>query len=131
MKDRRFRTSQLSLAESTRLRKAMYRLSLYSDIYGITAQESAHEAESDEEIELEVEEAQQLRKGFFNCFTTPELREIQRVDFFLRRMLAGVTGHSPDSQTSEHYHYHLYPTPLIISPYSRRLGSLLNLLQSF
>jgi hypothetical protein len=109
----------------------MYRLSLFSDIYGITAQESAHEAESDEEIELEVEEAQQLRKGFFNCFATPELREIQRVDFFLRRMLAGVTGHSPDSQTSEHYHYHLYPTPLIISPYSRRLGSLLNLLQSF
>ncbi|OJA17762.1 hypothetical protein AZE42_04860 [Rhizopogon vesiculosus] len=111
MKNRRFQTSQLSLAESTRFQKAMYRLTLFSAIYGIESPRLV-EDDSDEGLELAVEEAQNLRKSFFSCFTTPELREIQRVDFFLRGMLAGVTGHSPDSRTIVDWAvYSIYAAP--------------------
>lgn len=106
MKDRKFKTSQLSLEESTRFQKALYRLTLFSEVYGVNAYDSALQPDSEEELELSVEEAQK-RKGFFNSFTTPELREIQRVELFLRGTLAGVSGRPPDSQIGERKHFHL------------------------
>ncbi|KAG1738355.1 uncharacterized protein EDB91DRAFT_1138333 [Suillus paluster] len=87
MKDRRFKTSQLFLAESTRFQKAMYRLCLFSAVYGREAYESGSDTDS-EEMESELQEAQTLRKDFFGSFSTPELREIQRVESFLREILA-------------------------------------------
>jgi len=130
MKDRRFKTSQLSWEESTRFQKALYRLALFSAVYGLDAYVSLPEADSDDELEATIEEAKKLRKGFFNSFTTPELREIQRVDSFLRGILAGVSGHSPDSISSEPEQWHLYSTPLIVSPSSSRFGGFLGILQS-
>ncbi|KAG0706517.1 hypothetical protein DFH29DRAFT_1066851 [Suillus ampliporus] len=88
MKDRRSETSRLSLAESMRFQRAMYRLCLFSAVYGCTANMSAAEANS-------VREAQKLRKGFFGRFSTPELREIQKVEVFLRGIIART-----DVQTS-------------------------------
>ncbi|KAG1779110.1 hypothetical protein EV702DRAFT_1090203 [Suillus placidus] len=89
MKDRRFKTSQLSLPESTRFQKAMYRLSLFSAVYGYNAYESAIEPDLDqEEMGLALEEAKTLRKGFFGSLSTPELRDIQRIETFLRGIIA-------------------------------------------
>ncbi|KAG1750068.1 hypothetical protein EDB19DRAFT_1677713 [Suillus lakei] len=93
MKDRRLKTSQLSLAESTRFQKAMYRLCLFSAVYGRYAYESAFEPDSDqEEIDSALEEAKALRKGFFGSFSTPELRDIQRIETFLRGIIARAEG---------------------------------------
>ncbi|KAG1748837.1 uncharacterized protein EDB91DRAFT_1311765 [Suillus paluster] len=93
MKDRRYATSQLSSAESTRFQRAMYRLCLFSIVYGLTAYKSAPEANSN--IILAVREARKLRKGFFGNFPTPELREIQRVGEFLRGILARTNARPP------------------------------------
>lgn len=93
MKDRRFKTSQLSLVESTRFQKAMYRLSLFSAVYGRNAYESNIETDSDEEeIDSALEEAKKLRKGFFGSLSTPELRDIQRIETFLRGIVARAEG---------------------------------------
>ncbi|KAG2107252.1 uncharacterized protein F5147DRAFT_698279 [Suillus discolor] len=93
MKDRRFKTSQLSLAESTKFQKAMYRMSLFSAVYGRNAQESAIGSDSDqEEIDSALEEAKTLRKGFFRSFSTPELRDIQWVETFLRGVITRGEG---------------------------------------
>ncbi|KAG1804713.1 uncharacterized protein HD556DRAFT_1325702 [Suillus plorans] len=93
MKDRRFKTSQLSLAESTRFQKAMYRMSLFSAVYGCNAHESAIGSDSDqEEIDSALEEAKTLRKGFFGSLSTPELRDIQWVETFLRGVITRDYG---------------------------------------
>lgn len=93
MKDRRYKTSQLSLVESTRFQKAMYRLSLFSAVYGHNAYESNIETDSDEEeIDSALEEAKKLRKGFFGSLSTPELRDIQRIETFLRGIIARAEG---------------------------------------
>jgi len=93
MKDRRFKTSQLSLAESTRFQKAMYRLSLFSAVYGRNAYELAIDSESDqEEIDSALRAAFSQRQGFFGSFSTPELRDIQRVETFLRGIIARAEG---------------------------------------
>lgn len=93
MKDRRFKTSQLSLVESTRFQKAMYRLSLFSAVYGHNAYESAIDPDSDQdEIESVLQKAFSLRKGFFRSLSTPELRDIQKIETFLRRIIARAEG---------------------------------------
>ncbi|KAG1821092.1 uncharacterized protein BJ212DRAFT_1337358 [Suillus subaureus] len=110
MKDRTFKTSQLSLAESTRFQKVMYRLSLFSAVYGHNAYGSAIDPDSDEEeIDLALKEAFSLRKGFFRSFSTPKLRDIQRIETFLRGIIARAEGFDftmipPATREREHRH---------------------------
>ncbi|KAG1841147.1 hypothetical protein DFJ58DRAFT_809095 [Suillus subalutaceus] len=116
MKDRRFKTSQLSLAESTRFQKAMYRLSLFSAVYGHNGYESAVDPDSDqEEIDSALTEAFSLRKGFFGSFSTPELRDIQRVETFLRGIIARAEGFDftmiPSATYSPESSFMLYCAP--------------------
>lgn len=116
MKDRRFKTSQLSLAESTRFQKAMYRLCLFSAAYGCKAYQSVLEPDSDlEEVESALEAARTLRKGFFDSFSTPELRDIQRVEMFLRGIIARAEGDCfttiPPATYSPESSYALYCAP--------------------
>jgi hypothetical protein len=71
----------------------MYRLSLFSAVYGHNAYESNIETDSDEEeIDSALEEAKKLRKGFFGSLSTPELRDIQRIETFLRGIIARAEG---------------------------------------
>jgi hypothetical protein len=84
----------------------MYRLALFSTVYGRFAAES--DAEEEEELESKIEEYQKRSKDFFDCFTTPELREMQRVEVFLREILAGISDDHPESLTGKHEYYHWY-----------------------
>ncbi|KAG2126739.1 hypothetical protein BD769DRAFT_1461894 [Suillus cothurnatus] len=130
MKDRRFKTSQLSLAESTRFQKAMYRLSLFSAVYGRNAYELAIDSESDqEEIDSALRAAFSQRQGFFGSFSTPELRDIQRVEAFLRGIIARAEGFDftmiPPVTYNPQSSFMIYCAPHdVIDVYKGGLGSL-------
>ncbi|KAG0706519.1 hypothetical protein DFH29DRAFT_901495 [Suillus ampliporus] len=90
----------------------MSRMYLFSAVYGLTAYKSAPEANSD--ITLAVREAQKLRKGFFCSFSTQELQEIEKVEVFLRGIVAGTNFQNPlieREPTSYRLSYALYCTP--------------------
>lgn len=94
----------------------MYRLSLFSAVYGRNAYESDIEPDSDEEeIDSALEEAKILRKGFFGSLSTPELRDIQRIETFLRGIIAraeGVYFSTIPPATCERKYLHSIPTHL-------------------
>ncbi|KAF9220579.1 hypothetical protein BS17DRAFT_786780 [Gyrodon lividus] len=90
-KDCRFQSSRLSAVESCRFHRALYRLSLYSSTYGQDAYPNEDFVEDAEDIDPAIDgklsEALQLREKFFDTFSTPELREIQRLTEFLHEII--------------------------------------------
>ncbi|KIJ60910.1 hypothetical protein HYDPIDRAFT_116592 [Hydnomerulius pinastri MD-312] len=84
-KDCRFQSSsQLTVGESHRFNRALFRLSLYSSAYGEGAYvEDDFLDEDDPDGDLLLENALSLRKRFFETFPTIELEEIKSFTSFL------------------------------------------------
>jgi len=81
-KDRTSRTSQLTSQESTRFQRAVYRIWLFSVLYG-NARLTGCEQESHNFV-------QEPALAFLSAFSTAELREIERVARFLKRAVASA-----------------------------------------
>ena len=85
-KDRTSRTSQLSPRESVRFQRAVYRIWLFSVLYG-----NARVTGCEQEKHNFVHEPAHV---FLSAFSTSELREIERLARFLKRTVASAVDNS-------------------------------------
>ncbi|KAH7910115.1 hypothetical protein BJ138DRAFT_1009494 [Hygrophoropsis aurantiaca] len=87
-KDKRFPNSQLTAVESARFHSAMYRLWLFTSIYGCQGR--------DDDDEIDVEAMRLIETKYFASLTTTQLREVERVVTFLIR-LSNSSEHTYES----------------------------------
>ena len=89
-KDRTSRTSQLTNDESLSFQRALYRLWLYSAVYG-TRQDNGEDDDDDDGLDEEVDEGdatatetvQARRHSFLDSFTSSHLDDMEKVYGFL------------------------------------------------